>query len=380
MSYEKRKELMKQYGVDRIYSYSRISTYLSNPWAYKMNYLEKVGADTSNVYTIIGTIVHDLLEDYYNGKYKYEELADKFQEKIMEWRLEYPQHTFMSTNVETNYLIDVAHYFDNFIPLKGKVVTEEPIKIVFKSDKDKNYVFVGYADAMKATVDKEGNRNVYIFDFKTSSKSGFSGAKLIDKGRQLLLYGIGIQQRFKLPTENIHVMFDMAKYAQVKYKLKTGKWSKTQLIERKEIVDKRDKQIRGYLTELEYDFFEIDELMEKSIAENTFEYLPKEVMDNLVISNAYIEVPFTDETVKETTEWAIDNIDELEVKEKGNWEKEFPLPDISEGSPDAFFYRNLAYGLLPHHPDYQDEILLETTMENSGNTMTFDELDNFFNS
>ena len=94
----------------------------------------------------------------------------------------------------------------------------------------KNYVLVGYVDAMWGEIDEEGNHHIYILDFKTSSKSGFSGKGLLDKSKQLLIYAKAVHEMTGVPVDNIHVGYDMMKYVKRYYKLKSGKWSKPSLV------------------------------------------------------------------------------------------------------------------------------------------------------
>ena len=75
MTYEEREELKKKYNVDTILSYSKMSTFTEHPWAYRIIYLEKdLKVDTSNVYTIFGTWMHDLIQSYYEREITKEEL------------------------------------------------------------------------------------------------------------------------------------------------------------------------------------------------------------------------------------------------------------------------------------------------------------------
>ena len=55
LGYEERKMIMDRFGVDRLWSFSRLSTYLNSAWEYRMLYLEKKPR-TDNVYTVWGQI------------------------------------------------------------------------------------------------------------------------------------------------------------------------------------------------------------------------------------------------------------------------------------------------------------------------------------
>ena len=379
MTYEEREELKKKYNVDTILSYSKMSTFTEHPWAYRIIYLEKdLKVDTSNVYTIFGTWMHDLIQSYYEGEITKEELPTKYKSIINDWLLFYPEYRFMSENVQNGYLDNLENYFNTFVPIDKKMLIEKTVTTVVNRN-GKNYVLVGYVDAMWGEIDEEGNHHIYILDFKTSSKSGFSGKGLLGKSKQLLIYAKAVHEMTGVPVDNIHVGYDMMKYVKRYYKLKSGKWSKPSLVERRQLVEKLDKQIRGYLVDLGYENPEINELMSKSVKENTLKYLPEEVQDNIKLENGYIFVDFNQEELDNITEWLVDTADAMVKAEQGDWDKEFPIPDIQEGAPESFFYRQLNQGLLQYHPDYQDEIELEQSMNNEMEITDFDELDSLFN-
>ena len=75
--------LKQKYDVDRIWSYSRISTYISEPWAYRMTYLDPAKVRTSNVYSIMGAWLPDVIPDYPEVKTNRDEKNEAFQNTIM---------------------------------------------------------------------------------------------------------------------------------------------------------------------------------------------------------------------------------------------------------------------------------------------------------
>lgn len=53
LTFEQQNILKEKYGVDRLWSYSRLSTFTERPWEYKIVYLDK-SARSENVYGIMG--------------------------------------------------------------------------------------------------------------------------------------------------------------------------------------------------------------------------------------------------------------------------------------------------------------------------------------
>jgi hypothetical protein len=45
-------------------SFSQYSTYSSCPQQYKLNYIDKLGESSSNIHTIFGTAMHEVIQHY----------------------------------------------------------------------------------------------------------------------------------------------------------------------------------------------------------------------------------------------------------------------------------------------------------------------------
>ena len=212
LGYEERKMIMDRFGVDKLWSYSRLSTYLNSAWEYRMLYLEKKPR-TDNVYTVWGQISHDIIQGMYEGEYEYEEMIEEFDKRTLDWRIN-GTHKFMNESVEAGYIKNLQDYFQTTEKVPYEVKNEKPVCIHIKDEeRDKDIVFIGYVDS--EYVDEDGILN--IVDYKTSSKSGFSGSSLKEHSRQLMLYAIGINQFRKIPFDKIRLRFDMMKYYNVEY-------------------------------------------------------------------------------------------------------------------------------------------------------------------
>lgn len=325
ISYEERKALMDRLGVDRLWSYSRLSTYLDHPWEYKVVYLERA-TRSSNVYTHFGTICHDIVQDMTDGKYPYEKMIELFDEKVDAWRKDNQGYTFPDKKIEASYINNLRHYFQTMISPKAKITNEIPVLLNLHDDvRDKPIAFFGYLDAIYT--DEEGI--THIVDYKTSSKSGFSGKGLKEKSKQLMLYACAISQLKKIPLEKINLRFDMMKYVNVWFQQKNGKMKSTTQ-ERQKWVAGIEKKIRKQLVDLDIDFFEIDIMVQNAILSNSLVGLPKEVQDSYTLTNCYIDVNIDEEDAKILKEFLITNVRECEEKEAGDWEMEFPEPTIEE--------------------------------------------------
>lgn len=346
------KKLRKKYDVDTIWSFSRINTYLDQPWCYRMQYIEKADVNGDNIYSYFGTICHDIIESYYEGHHQAHELLGIFNTKVSEWeKLDNPNLKFPSEKVRDGYILNIQHYFENFEPIEHPVTSEQPVLIVLNRN-DRNYVLVGYIDSTYWTDDKT---KLHIVDYKTSSKSGFSGKKLKEKARQLLLYAIGAHQKTGVAYENISVEYDMLKYVNVRYLQKNGKWA-TSLQERSNWVSSQQNKLLKLLMDNDIMEFEAQEMIDNAILDNSLESMPDYVQERFKIEKGVVVVEATEKDMNELSEFIMDVIDEIEHKSKGDLEVEFPEPVIDESN--SFFFHVLGKPFLQYHQGYKDMMLM----------------------
>lgn len=348
LSYEQLEGIKEKFDVDRIWSYSRLSTFIDEPWIYRKQYLEKVG-NPDNVYSYWGTIAHDLIQGMYEGEHTYEEMSDILESKIIEWRTTRSDLKFMNQKVEDGYIKNLQDYFKNTEVIPYEVTNEKPVCVhIYDKERKENIALIGYIDS--EYVDDEGYFN--IVDFKTSSNSGFSGKKLKEKARQLSLYAIGVNQFRGIPFEKIRLRFDMMKYYEVRFMQKNGKIGKSKQ-ERSKWVQGMTKRIQKELFDLDYDPLESDEMMEIAILNNNLDNLPKEVQEKFTLHNLYIDVQITEDEAEELKQFVCDTVADIKEREKGDWDETFPEPLIN--ASNNFYFNQLAPHLLKHHKRYQEE-------------------------
>lgn len=347
LSNEQQEMIKAKFGVNRLWSFSRYNTYVEQPWEYRIVYLEHK-VRTSNVYTYLGTYCHDIIQDYYDGKLKYEDMSKRFNEVIEEWKT--TSYHFMSEKVRDSWLANMDHYYKNTSTIKAKVLNERPVCLVLKDNvTDKNVVFIGYLDS--EYFDEDGN--LIIMDYKTSSKGEFTGAKLAHKSLQLKIYAMAVSQQRGIPLHKIKLRYDMMKYVNVSYLQKNGKWKST-LQERSKWVASQDKKIRTLLMENGMDIFDIDLVMATAIAMNDISDLPKEVQDCFKISNGYIDVQIRPDEAKNIEQMILKNIRECELLEQSDdLERAFPEPVID--ATNKFYFEQLSPQLLQFHEGWQAE-------------------------
>lgn len=382
--------IKKKLGVDKIWSFSKMSTFMQCLWLYKLKYIDRIRVNGSSCYTHFGTVSHDIIQGFYDKEHEYENMVDIFNDKVTEWRIEdNPNLAFPSEKVEKGYIKNLQHYFSNVETVPYNVFNERAVIAEFKGLE--KYIFQGYIDS--EYIDEDGN--LIIMDYKTSSISGFSGKSLFKKAMQLMTYAIGINQHGRLfngemkqfPLEKIILRFDMMKYCNVAYKLKNGK-EKVAKAERSgwvahianpirkdfegvpKEIEKLNKSIaklqrkmsmkkttpeeaEGYSVEIGeieaeikqletnvYDVLELNELIDEAIEENSLEKLPKFIQDKYTVTNCFIDVELNEEIVEEFKKEIVGVLDDITVKSKmDNPDEAFDRPRIDNS--DSFFCVNL---------------------------------------
>jgi len=353
LSHDQLEVIKKKMGVDDLWSYSKVSSYNQCHWLFKLKYIDKIKVEGDNIYTWFGSVAHNIIQGFYDGLYQYDQMIDEFNSKVIEWQLLDDQKLkFNSDKERDGYIENLRHYFQHTESFPYKVENEKPVIAVF--DGIEKYVFQGYIDSVY--MDDEGVLN--IVDYKTSSISGFSGKKLLEKARQLIIYAIGIMQFKKIPLDKIRIRFDMMKYCNISYKQRNGKdkvtkserrtWvahiannlrkdledipktieklekdieklerkmnKKKITDEEKETLSKQIEDIQNMINELKphcYNVIEINQMVEDAINANSLNNMPKFIQEKYRVSNCYIDIELTQDIITEFTEELIKTLDEI---------------------------------------------------------------------
>ena len=81
---EELEEVKRKYGVDRLWSWSRFNTYHNSPFEYYLKYIKGVSEDRQDcIYTVTGGMAHEIMENLYLGKSKYEDMDNDFEDAWM---------------------------------------------------------------------------------------------------------------------------------------------------------------------------------------------------------------------------------------------------------------------------------------------------------
>ena len=159
--------IKQKYNVNKIWSWSRVNTFMTSPYEYYLKYVIKAKEDrTDCCYTTLGTICHDTLDNYYENKIPYEKMIDNFEDgwltaiEIADLKFDRNDET-KNSNIARKYKTDLQHFFKNHTKYKYPLSIEKPV--VINVD---NNIFVGYIDAIY----KDDDDVYHIIDFKTSTQ------------------------------------------------------------------------------------------------------------------------------------------------------------------------------------------------------------------
>jgi len=314
-THEELQEIKKKYNCKELWSWSKFNTYKTSWYEYFLKYVIKprVPEDRcDSAYAPYGGAAHTILENYYSGKIKYEDMIKDFEDVL--FTLELSGLKFDRTNEDKNkntsakYSIDIKHFFQNHKAITSKVDIERFLVI-----KVGEHIFQGYADLVK----KDEDGNFIIQDWKTSSI--YKGAKIDAEKGQLILYAEGLNQ-LGVPLNKIRICWNFLKYCNVTIQQANGKSTERQ-IERIKIGESLQSNAKMWLKKLGYTD-DLDYYLESLLQTNSIECLPKDVQERYVFDDCYVYIPLNENVINDLNINIIETIAEIKNKEKKYHETE----------------------------------------------------------
>lgn len=343
MNIKEQIETLNNVGVP-VYSISRLDTFDNCKYEYWLRYIDKE-IPQNNIYGFLGTKVHSFLERIQNGEeINFEiELNKAFDEA------DFLDLHFSSENVENKWKSNMLAFAKSYRPLDKKVDTEKWFLINLEG-----HYIQGFIDLIIYNDDG----TISIVDYKTSTK--YNKNDLKEKGRQLVLYAIAMEKEgYKVKD----ISWNFLKYANVSYKLKNGKIKNTTL-ERGTLLKKLKPDIIKEMQKLRLLDLNLEENIEKAVARNTFDGLPRQIKEKYTIEDCIVSYDFTEENKQETIDFICSKIEEIEshLDNKDWW-----APCILE-NPSTFYCENLC----PHLNDCE---YMENILERKENSKKISEVD-----
>lgn len=354
LSTEELNNIKEKYNVSRIWSWSRVNTFLTSPYEYMLKYVKRVAEDRQDcAYTTLGSLSHDTIDDLYESRIKYEDMISQFEDgwltaiDIADLKLDRNDEEH-DEKLKSKYKYDLQHFFRNHVVYEYNIMIEKPVVAKIGSN-----VFVGYIDAIYR--DNDGNYN--IIDFKTSSI--YTGKTLDEHLGQLTIYAIGLNQA-GVPLDNIKIGFNFLKYVTIQYEQKNGT-IKTRNVERCKIGESLQSNAKMWLKSLGYED-DVDYYLKTLLDTNSIAVLPEDVQEKYVVTDCHVFTELDQKLIDKWTDTIVSTINDIEMREKDyeetNSDKCFWDSDESVKKQSYYFSTLSCYSPNLHKPykEYLDKL------------------------
>lgn len=355
LSYEELNKVKEQYGVDILWSFSRFNCYRTSKYEYMLKYVQKVkeNNDKMSAYAPLGTVCHDGIEAYYEGKLSADSLPNEFDDAFTV-NIDIAGLCFdrcdstKNENIKTKYYKNLMHYFENFKPMNVTPKLEQFVTVKVTDD----IVFQGYCDCLSI---EDGY--CIVTDFKTSSI--YKGKKAEKESAQLVLYSEALRQK-GFPKDKIKARWAFLKYVDIDCEQVNGK-IKTRTVERAEIGNSLQASAKTWLKKYGYE----DDLLvylDALAQSNDIKVLPEDVQKKFVIKDCYIYIDNIWDLYDELKDEIIKTIAEINDKtKKYNELKDTDLEaaehlfwdDDETLKAQSYYFNNLSGYLIPTIKPYK---------------------------
>lgn len=181
---------------DMVWSYSRLSTFEDCPYRWYLRYIAKI-PESPKFYAMYGTLMHELIEQYYRGELDKKDLLVAFSVRFSSMQC----GGLPASSTIQKYTQDAISYLSEFRPFPYEMVAVEK-KVKFQID---GKPFIGFIDFLG----KQGE-DFIIVDNKSRAlklrsarqKPTLKDQELDEMLRQLYLYAAAVEQEYgKFPTK-----------------------------------------------------------------------------------------------------------------------------------------------------------------------------------
>ena len=311
LTHEELEKIKQKYGVDRLWSYSRVSTFITSPYEYALKYVDGIKAKEDrldSIYMSLGTAAHQCLEDYYTKKINFDDMLSQFDDS---WLTCYDlaQLKFDRSNAEKNqsisekYKLNMQYFFKNHTVYPYEMLIEKPITVNVNGN-----IFIGYIDGLY----KDSNGDINIIDFKSSS--AYKGKALDEHSQQLKLYALGIHQLTGLPLSKIHGCFNFLKYITIEYTQANGK-CKTRTVERRNLGESLQSNLKVWIKKLGYED-QMNEFLKMVLDDNDIKRLPEEIQSKYKLYDCHTFVDTSEEAINKLVDEVSAVIKDIRLREQ----------------------------------------------------------------
>ena len=204
-------------------SFSQYQTYTSCPRKYKLQYIDKLGESSANIYTIFGTAIHETIQHFLSVMYgvsKKQAMEIDTDKLLLDWmRKEYIKETEKLTEGTICSQLELEEFYgdgrrilewfkkkiDKFYTKTGFELVGIEIPLNAKVKDGVN--FIGFVDVVMRDL---SDNSIIIIDLKTSTR-GWNKYQKADKYKnaQIVLYKKYYSELFNIPLEKIKVEYQI---------------------------------------------------------------------------------------------------------------------------------------------------------------------------
>ena len=366
LSKEELTQKIQEAGCKYSLSWSKLNTFVSDPYSFYLKYLKNVPEERRNAYAFLGDIVHNGLEKFYTEEgYDRQQMIDDFLSGIDTQQssdVKFMKDEDKNKNIAKKYEDCILHFLHNYQKASPKSKLEQFVGMPFG-----DYYIQGYIDhiyplrVQETTLDEISVDKTYVVieDFKTST--AYSGKKIEENAGQLKLYAIMLSNNFKIPLSSIKIGWNFLKYVKVEFTQINGK-VKDSVIERNILDTELQKRVEKWAKKLKYsedDISNFFEIMHKNLMEyknvNILDGLPDNIKDKFIIKDCFVEIPFNQEIADDFKKYVSEQIDNMSNKilsyqitqdDKLFWK------EVTKA--DEFFFWNLCGYTAKNHKPFQE--------------------------
>ncbi|MCD3245386.1 PD-(D/E)XK nuclease family protein [Clostridium botulinum C] len=358
---EQLNQIKEKYGVDELWSWSKYHSYKTDPYGWYLKYLKHEKETKQSIYGVEGGVCHDIIEQFYLGEIKYEQMIEEYENKLFEINLSGLKYNRKdkkaNEKIANKYEECVRLFYKEHIPIKHKAITEQFILI-----KVGKHIFQGYIDF----IHKDENNNYIITDWKTSTI--YQGKKIDKEKGQLVLYAEGLIQK-GVPINKIKIRWDFLKYCKLTYTLagidKETKQHKTSTknVLRNEWVKSIESNLKMWLKKIkQYDELQIEDMVATAIENNNLDNMLEDIQQKYKREDCYVYIPLTKDSIDELKEDIIDTINEIKLNKKAyDCTEDDRIWWTTIDKSNEFYFANLCgYSAKQHKPykEYLDDLNL----------------------
>lgn len=188
-------------------SYSEFAKWMACSWAHKLKYVDKIKLDGASVHTEYGKTVHEALEYYAKTKeiLSDETLRENLTKKFLEVSGASSEKESKWHDHLTPSLLEAIEVFNATFPDWELIQAELELSEKIEGHERE---FYGFVDLVFTTTGKRGKKEVWLVDWKTTTKPWWSQQKQDKlKQAQLVLYKHYVAAKLGLALSDIKLAF-----------------------------------------------------------------------------------------------------------------------------------------------------------------------------